>query len=160
MRSQDVQEVRDSYLFQGLDEAEFARLAEYFELKKVAEGKTVFVENMPGESLYLVRSGAIQLSKLLAEGDEKTVVVLSPPEVFGELALLEDSQRSATAKVAEEATLLMLKKSAFQALCERDPGLGFKVLRNIMQVFAERIRQSNEEYREMLKWALKQGRSE
>jgi CRP-like cAMP-binding protein len=109
---------------------------------------------MPGESLYLIRRGAVKISKMLAEGEEKTLVILGPEEIFGEMAILDGAPRSATARVAEEADLLSVRKAEFEALCEQNPALALKLMRNIVRIFSQRIRENNGEYREMLLWSL------
>jgi CRP-like cAMP-binding protein len=117
-------------------------------------GKTVFIENMPGEFLYLVKEGTIRISKMLAEGDEQTLVVLGAEDTFGEMAVLDGAPRSATARVIEDAQLFSLGKSDFEELCDSYPALGLKLMRNIIRIFSRRIRESNQEYREMLMWSL------
>jgi CRP-like cAMP-binding protein len=91
---------------------------------------------------------------MLAEGDEKILVILGPDDFFGEMAILEGNSRSATARVAEDACLLSLQRKDFEALCEENPKLGIKLMRNIIRGFTRRIRENSEEYREMLIWSL------
>lgn len=144
----------DCPLFQGLDKTELAGLAGLFRELAMAEGSTVFVEQMPGESLYLVQEGTIKISKMIAEGEEKTLVVLGPEDVFGEMAVLDGAPRSATARVAESAKLLAIKKADFEKLCDTNPRLGMKLMRNIIRLFSRRIRDNNDEYRQMLIWSM------
>ena len=146
--------LRGSALFTDMTDAEIASLAELFSEKKMPAGKTVFLENMPGESLYLVKEGTIRVSKMLAEGDEQTLVVLGAEDTFGEMAVLDGAPRSATARVIEDAHLLSVSKNDFDELCGSYPALGLKLMRNIIRIFSRRIRESNEEYREMLIWSL------
>lgn len=150
----DLALLHGNTLLQGLSEDDLKALAGIFSEKIMPEGTTVFVENMPGESLYVVQQGAVKISKMIAEGDEKTLVILGPEEVFGEMAIFDGAPRSATARVAEEARLLNIRKSDFDKLCEQNPTLAMKLTRNIMRVISRRIRDNNEEYREMLLWSL------
>jgi CRP/FNR family transcriptional regulator, cyclic AMP receptor protein len=150
--------LRDSALFTDMTDTELASLADLFTERDVSAGKTVFIENMQGESLYLIREGTIRVSKMLAEGDEQTLVVLGVEDTFGEMAVLEEAPRSATARVIEEARLLSVKRADFDALCVKNPSLGLKLMRNIILIFSKRIRESSEEYREILLWSL--GRKE
>ncbi|WP_432821563.1 cyclic nucleotide-binding domain-containing protein [Trichloromonas sp.] len=146
--------LRESALFADMSDAEIASLAELFRGKSILAGKTVFIENMPGESLYLVKEGTIRISKMLAEGDEQTLVVLGPDDTFGEMAVLDVAPRSATARVIEDAHLLSICKNDFEELCDSYPALGLKLMRNIIRIFSKRIRESSEEYRDMLIWSL------
>ncbi|PLX86131.1 MAG: hypothetical protein C0617_01865 [Desulfuromonas sp.] len=145
---------RGSALLRNLDEGEIEALDAICSEKRIDEGATVFVENMPGESLYMVREGTIKVSKMLAEGEERIIIILGPEDVFGEMALLDGGARTATARVIEAASLLVLKKEDFDALCERNPALGIKLMRNIVQALSQRIRENAQEYRHMLLLAL------
>jgi len=150
----DLNALKGSSLFKGMTDAEMTALAKVFHEKAMTEGATIFVEQMPGEMLYLIQSGTVKISKMLAEGEEKTLVLLGPEDVFGEMAILDGSPRSATARVAENAHLLCIKKTDFEILCDEHPRLGMKLMRNIIRVFSQRIRDNNDEFRDMLLWSL------
>lgn len=146
--------IRGSTMLQGMNDADLSRLAEFCEERQMAEGTTVFIENMPGESLFLIRKGTIRISKMFAEGDEKTLVVLGPEDIFGEMAVVDGLPRAATARVAEDADLISLKKKDFEMLCNNDPALALKLVMNIVRIFSKRVREANDEYREMLIWSI------
>jgi CRP-like cAMP-binding protein len=150
----DFSAIKGSMLLQGLDEEELGRLAGLCDLRKMSEGTTVFIENMPGESLFLVKQGTIRISRMFGEGDEKTLVVLGPEDFFGEMAVIDGLPRSATARVAEDAELISLKKPDFEKLCREEAPLAIKLLINIARVFSRRVREANDEYRDMLTWTL------
>ncbi|MDO3379939.1 cyclic nucleotide-binding domain-containing protein [Geoalkalibacter halelectricus] len=143
-----------SPLLKGLDEGELALLGDCFKERSMDEGTTVFIENMPGESLYLIQRGAVQISKSTAEGEERTLLILGPEEVFGELALVLTGRRPVTARIVEAAGLLQLTRKEFNRLCDRHPRLGMKLMRNILRVFSERVRAAEEDYHQMLRFAL------
>lgn len=146
--------IRGSIMLQGLSDADIGRLAEFCEDRQMAEGTTVFIENMPGESLFLICKGTIRISRMFAEGDEKTLVVLGPEDVFGEMAVIDGLPRSATARVAEDVELISLKKKDFEALCKSAPELALKLTMNIVRIFSKRIREASDEYRDMLIWTI------
>lgn len=152
----DLKSLKDCFLFKQMNAVEIDTISALFKEKKLEKGKTVFVEQMPGESLYLIKQGSVRISKLIAEGDEKTLVTLKTGDVFGEMAILDGSSRSATARVESDAVLLSVSKSDFEKLCASHPGVALKIMRNIICVFSQRIRDNNDEYREMLMWALNQ----
>jgi len=139
--------LKASALFAGMTEGEILSLNLLFQEKPVPAGKTVFIENMPGESLYLIREGTIRISKMLAEGDEQTLVVLAAEDTFGEMAVLDSAPRSATARVIEDARLLAIGREPFERFCDNHPALGLKLLRNISRIFARRVREEHEEFR-------------
>jgi len=151
----DFDGLQDSPLFAQMNEAEINKLQKIFSLRQIAEGKTIFIENMPGESLYLIKSGTVQISRMLAEGDEQVLIVLGPDDVFGEMAVLDGGDRSATARIAEDAILYGLNRKHFEALAAQDPSLGLKLALNIVRIFSSRVRNSQKDYRAMLLASIK-----
>lgn len=147
-------EIRSSSVLHGLSDEDLVRLAAVCEERQMAEGMTVFIENMPGESLFLICKGTIRISRMFAEGDEKTLVVLGPEDIFGEMAMIDGLPRSATARVAEDVELISLRKKDFDALCQNEPVLALKLVMNIVRVLTKRVRDAGDEYREMLIWSL------
>jgi len=150
----DFVDIKGSTMLRGVSDDDLKELAAVCEMRHMGEGTTIFIENMPGEALFLIRKGIVRISRMFAEGDEKTLVVLSPEDIFGEMAIVDGLPRSATARVAEEAELISLKKSDFETLCQNNPGLALKMVMNIVRVFSKRVREANDEYREMLAWSL------
>jgi CRP/FNR family cyclic AMP-dependent transcriptional regulator len=146
--------VRGSSLFKGLSAEDFEILDGLFKEKQVKEGATIFVENMAGESLYLIKQGTVSISKMMGEGKEKILVVLGAEEIFGEMALLEGGPRMANARAAEQGYFLSLGRADFEKLCLVHPNLGLKLLRNILRVFTRRLRENDKHYRDMLAWVL------
>ena len=154
VKVEDFSVIKGSVMLQGFSDEDLGNLAGFCEIREMSEGTTVFVENMPGESLFLVKRGTIRISKMFAEGDEKTLVVLGPEDIFGEMAVIDGLPRSATARVAEEAELISLKKKELERLCRENAPLALKLVSNIVKVFSKRVREANEEYRDMLIWSL------
>jgi CRP/FNR family cyclic AMP-dependent transcriptional regulator len=146
--------VKNSMLLQDLSDEDLDKLATYCEMRTMNEGTTVFIENMPGEALFLITQGSIRISKMFAEGDEKTLVALGPEDVFGEMAVIDGLPRSATARVAENAELISFKKKDLERLCSEDATLALMLVSNIVRVFSKRVRESSEEYRDMLLWSM------
>ncbi len=150
MNKNDLSELADSPIFKGLALKEIEFLSRFFVPHKVDAGKTLFVENMPGESLYLIRQGSIRISQMLSENDEQVLVVLGPGEVFGELAVIDGAARATSARVAEEALLYALKRKSFMSLASENPRLGMQLTLNIARTLSSRMRLAKKEYRTML----------
>lgn len=154
VKAEDFNAIRGSVMLQGFSDDDLRRFAGFCEMREMGEGTTVFIENMPGESLFLVKKGTIRISRMFAEGDEKTLVVLGPEDIFGEMAVIDGLPRSATARVAEDAELISLRKRDLDRLCRDDAPLALKLVSNIVRVFSKRVREANEEYRDMLIWSM------
>ena len=88
-------------LFAGLDQATTALVVEHLTEETVPSGQVIFEDKSHGDTLYIVKSGRVQVSKILDDGQEHVIAELGPDEFFGEMALLDEQQRSA--QVAAES---------------------------------------------------------
>ena len=111
------------------DLSSFARFA-----RTCKEGEIIFAEYEPGDSFYLIQSGSVRITKIV--GDiEKTIDVLQPPEIFGEMAILEGAPRSATAVAVTQVKLLELNRANFDILMMGNPQIALRLLK----LFTKRI---------------------
>jgi CRP-like cAMP-binding protein len=116
--------------------ASFARFA-----KKYRDGQMIFSEFEKGDTFYLIQSGQVELLKL--DGDtQKTLAILKPMEMFGEMAILESSPRSATAIARGNCVLLEFNSKNFQSLMMGLPELALKLLK----LFITRMYDSKNRY--------------
>ena len=94
----------------------------------------IFSEHEPGDAFYLIQTGRVQISKIM--GDiEKTIDVLQPGEIFGEMAILEEAPRSATAIAIEPVKCLEFNRENFEILMRGNPQIALKLLK----LFTKRI---------------------
>jgi len=104
-------------------------------------GEFIFSEFEPGDTFYLIQSGRVQLVKLV--GDiERTLDVLQPSEMFGEMAILENSPRSATAIAIDDVTVLEFNSQNFEILLMGNPQIALKLLK----MFCKRIYDSKRRF--------------
>jgi CRP-like cAMP-binding protein len=150
----DFSDLAGSPLFKGMAAKEIEYLSSIFFESRVHEGKTVFIENMPGESLYLVKQGAVQISQMLAEVDEQHLTLLGAGDIFGEMAIIDGGIRAATARVTKNSILYSLSQKDFTTLAREKPRLGLQLVLNISRIFSGRIRQAKKDYHAMLKASL------
>jgi CRP/FNR family transcriptional regulator, cyclic AMP receptor protein len=95
-----------SDLFGGLDATELAALAAECRVRRLAKGELVFARGDAGVTMFLVGQGSIALSITSADGGEVVLAVLRPPKTFGELAVIDNGPRVATA-TARQASLVV-----------------------------------------------------
>ncbi len=94
----------------------------------------IFCEYEPGDAFYLIQQGRVQISKIM--GDiEKTIDVLQPGEIFGEMAILEEAPRSATAITVGPVKCLEFNRANFEILMRGNPAIALKLLK----LFTKRI---------------------
>ena len=131
-----------SPLFAGLPRRLLARLATRFFEKVYRAGEVVFEEGDPGRALFVVVEGAVEIRRATAQG-VYVLDTLGPGDAFGELALIDDFPRSATARVvATPGRLLILYKSDFDALMDGNARIAVVVMRNLSRMLAVYARRS------------------
>jgi CRP-like cAMP-binding protein len=119
-----------------IDLASFVRFTRVFQANEV-----IFCEHEPGDTFYLIQSGRVKLIKSAGEF-ERTLDILQPSEMFGEMAILENSPRTATAIALDEVKALELNAQNFEILMHSNPQLAFRLLR----IFSKRIYDSKRRF--------------
>ncbi len=109
--------------------AAFSRFARTFQA-----GEVIFSEFEPGDTFYLIQSGRVELVKIIGDV-EKTLDILQPSEMFGEMAILENSPRSATAIALDVVKVLEFNHQNFEILMLGNPQIALKLLK----MFSKRI---------------------
>jgi CRP-like cAMP-binding protein len=120
----------------AMDMAAFGRFARTFQA-----GEMIFSEFESGDTFYLIQSGRVELVKII--GDiEKTLDILQPSEMFGEMAILENSPRSATAIALDTVKVLEFNRQNFEILMLGNPQIALKLLK----MFTKRIYDSKRRF--------------
>jgi CRP/FNR family cyclic AMP-dependent transcriptional regulator len=141
------------YLFQDLAEAEIREVLSRTTLRTFAAGQAIIREGDPGDSLFIMQDGEVEITKqltLVLDEDtpkERVFVRLKAEDgvYFGEMALLENETRSATVTALTDCTLLELHQQEFQELIEHNPAMGVKLLLRLAQVLSRHLRKTNQD---------------
>ncbi|HEY2806708.1 MAG TPA: DUF1003 domain-containing protein, partial [Gemmatimonadales bacterium] len=115
-------------LFRALDANERISLAGSMDLRPMRTGDTLFRLGDPGDSLFVVRRGLVELFVNDHAGQEIILHQVSPLNAFGELSLLDGRPRTATARVLEGGELLVLDRDDLLGLIRRTPDLALDIL--------------------------------
>jgi len=128
-----------------LTEGDIKGLCRYFKLERHPEGSIIFEEGAAEDSMAIILSGAIEITKRDASPDHrpKCLVRIGPGRAFGELALIEGPPRSATARAIEDVAMLVLTRPSFEALCAKDQPLALKFTLNIARLISFRLRNTS-----------------
>ncbi|MFN2596448.1 MAG: DUF1003 domain-containing protein [Pyrinomonadaceae bacterium] len=114
--------------FELLDDDDRRALSEVVDRFDLDEGRTLFEAGEPGEELYVVHSGAVELYVKDVTGQKIELHTAHAGEMFGELALLDDEPRSATAVAVEPTVLLVLDRGDLTILFQRKPDAALAML--------------------------------
>jgi CRP-like cAMP-binding protein len=131
-------------LFRELTPAERRLLAGIGERRQVPAGTVLFREGAPGDALYIILRGAVRITKVIPGTGEEVLAVLPAGSTCGEMALIDEYPRSATAVAARRAALLVIGRVPFAGLLEGHPELAPKVLWALCRSLSSRLRETNE----------------
>lgn len=113
--------LRNVSFFEGLSDEELGQLASIVKRAQADEDDILFEEGDPGDAFFIVHEGGVELSVSRSSGEMEKLAIRRSGEAFGEMALLNDAPRSATARVAEATSLIRIEKTAFQELLGGGP---------------------------------------
>jgi len=149
-----IDHIATGNIFHQLNDEELALFREKFEKISIPAGDYVFRENEMGDSLYIVEKGVVAIKRFITAGVEKNIFVANEGTVFGEFSFMDRCERSASALVEEDATLLMLKREQFDGFIAENPAAGAKLYGNFMYILVGRLRRTNDAYRDAVRWGL------
>ena len=113
--------IRSIPLFSGLSREDVAKIMGNFVEVNFVTGTTIFAQGDPGDALYLIQSGAVQVKLDIGGNKTDTLAVLGPQEYFGEMALLSSKARSASVVAVKETSLWRLSREAWDDLIAKHP---------------------------------------
>ena len=139
-----VRLIQQIEVFHGLSDTQLERVASIIQRESFSGGETIIEQDAPGDSMYMIGQGQVEVLKRDSRGVNRTALFLGEGQVFGELALLDQGLRTATVIADEDPTLLYsLTREAFEGLCHADTGLGYLMMRNLALDLAFKLRHQN-----------------
>jgi len=135
--------IENSQWAEGVNFAAIETIAKYVETYRVGEGAVIFNEGAQEAYMCLVIEGRVSILKLDSAQQYKEVGTCGPGKTFGEMSLIDDDLRSASAIALKGALLLVLTKQNFLRLAEEHPLLGFKILQKLSKLVSQRLRQTS-----------------
>ena len=126
--NEDIEIMRGVPLLAGMKPDKLKLLAYLSELVIYREGDVVFRQGEPGEQAYLIYEGTARVVRESADGPVQ-INELGPFELFGELAIVGDTNRTATVVAGSELKVLCLSKEVFLRLLHQNPEAGIKIMK-------------------------------
>ncbi len=134
-------------LFRGLSQAQLEQVAALTHMEHYHPREIIINQNTPGDKMYLIGSGQVEVVIQDQRGQAQVALILGEGQVFGEMALLDQGERSATVRATHENTLLYtIQEPSFTALCKDDTTLGYMMMRNLALDLSFKIRHQNFDY--------------
>jgi CRP/FNR family transcriptional regulator/CRP/FNR family cyclic AMP-dependent transcriptional regulator len=133
--------LRQMPLFVGLSDTELESVARDFVTRQFRQGETIFLQGDAGQLLYLIRSGRVRVFVMGEEGQETSVILYGPGDVFGELAVIDEMPRSASVVAMEDTVVLTLTRDQLREHMRREPLLAL----NFLKALSARLRYSTQQ---------------
>jgi len=126
-------------VFAGLSLDEYEHIRRICVPTQHDDGETVFVEGDSSPCMYVLLSGEVQLRA----HDLGVIHTLQPGDLFGEIGLISQKPRTATAVVRAPSVLLQISDDAFQDLLNQHPRISYTIMRNITINMANHLERMN-----------------
>jgi len=134
-------------LFRNLNRDELGALRRIAQERRFAAGQEIFREGDPGDGVYVVKDGLVEISGSLGQSERRVFARIEAGGMFGEMAVIEHRPRSASATAASATAIYFIPRGEMLHLIERSPGLALSLLQQI----SHRLREFNQQYvREVL----------
>lgn len=125
--------------FMQFSEDELKVFAKYCVDKKLGDGELLFSEGAAGSAMFIVKKGGVKILKMGFLG-ETVIATVNPGEFVGEMAVVDSSTRSATAKAATHTELLELSHANFNLLKKEHPVIAIKLMDLLLRLLSLRLR--------------------
>lgn len=132
-------------LLSQIPERQLSGLAEFLRLKELEPGAVVFQEGSTGMSLYFVSSGRVRISKGGSDGSSTDLAMLGPGDFFGEMALIEEATRSASAVAYGSCILFELFRGDLARWVKINPQQAVQFFAELVHLQSDRLRRTSNE---------------
>src|SRR6476646_7988381 len=134
-----VELLKSVTLFADFEEGELERFSQVAVPRTFPAGTRVFHEGDDSDACYIVSEGSFRVTREHSDGRAITLATLGPGEIFGELAMLDGDQRSASAEALSDGELLALPAGDVRSLLARHPEIALKLVAGLVR----RLRAAN-----------------
>lgn len=125
--------------FEGLGDGELRKIARLFTQKLLRASERVFNRGDVGNEAYVVMRGAVDI---VLEQGARPIATIGNGQIFGEMAFLDESPRTAMAMASQPSIVLVIQREAFNDLVQHEPHLGMVVMHNIAVELTHRLRKA------------------
>ena len=141
-------------LFEDFSLIDLSKIHKILHPRKYHLGEVVFKEQDPGHSMYIIKKGCVKILCEAEDKRERELAILEKGHFFGEMSVVDDVPRTATAIALDETELYGFLRADLLNLIDRDPRLASAILLKLSLIVGTRLRETN---RRLNKCVLKEG---
>lgn len=127
-------------LFSNISDASMRSLTSYSRFVRIARGDFIFVQSDPPDKCFLVKSGLVSIMLESYDGREMVINEMRAGDLFGEVGLLTNKNRSTSSVARTECEILVIPGRNFLEVLDKEP----KLVRSLLELTANRLRTSSE----------------
>ena len=127
----------------GLSTRELRLLATFSSEEMFKTGQKIFAEGEQGDKLYIILDGEVRISKFIPGAGEEALAILERGDFFGEMALIDNSPRSADAIAHTDVTVLPVESRLLTDILSRDVDSSYQFLYILWKILSRRLREIN-----------------
>ena len=139
-------------LFSSLYLSELKQIAKHLHTVEVKSGEVLFNEGDEGNELFIIKEGSTSIMIKVQDGSIKEVAELLPGDFLGEMAIFENSPRSATCIAKEDSTVLKFEENDLFNLMKTASETSIKIMKIMLDIMSERASKTGKFLKEMVKW--------
>lgn len=131
-------------LFEGLTQGQLAKVASIAQVRQYEGSSFIFREGDTGQEMYVIVEGRVRISKNVPGIGEEALAILEKGQYFGEMAVIDDSPRSADAIAHTPCTLWTIERTKLDQLMFTDKDLAYVLLWTFVRTLSERLRETSD----------------
>jgi CRP-like cAMP-binding protein len=155
-----VQILSQADIFDEMSNTQLELIGSITDERHYQAGDVIFEENTTGDEMYIIATGEVEIlidPAMIGDESDKgahTIATMRRGQSFGEVSLVDEGLRSASARCSHQDThLVVIPREKLMLLCDMYPQLGYKLMRNLAADLAMKIRHTDLQVREQLTWA-------
>jgi CRP-like cAMP-binding protein len=138
--------LKQQVLLEDLDNEDLVKISKIVQKLTFKKGEYIFKEKEATKGLYLIHSGAVEISKVTQDGWKQTLAVFTKGHFFGELSILEKRKHEAFAVATENTEILLISKEGFEKMEKEESPIAFKIMKQIALVMCKNLRRMNDKF--------------
>jgi len=150
----DLEKLSTIHLLSLLSQDELAQFAQACDSAQARPEQVFFSEGDPGDTLFMLASGRVQILKRIMEGHDELLPIVFSGDIFGEMTFLDGTPRSSSAMALDPCELYTITRTRFDKLMQDKPEMAHKIFQQISCVLAGRLRTTNDRVKDCIQWNL------
>ena len=129
-------------LFKGLNEDKMMELNKISSMKEIVKDQPIYFAAEPSKAIYFLKTGRVKIVKYSSDGKENILTLINPGEIFGEMAFLDEENRTDYAVTLEQSLICAINKNDLAEFIDKNPALNLKLTMLIglkLRSYSERI---------------------